>query len=90
MEILEMEVQLLKKGANLKANCPKKQNGDHFPRRPEERSKNVLKSLRAAEVVNKAGRHPTKTPRAGPHLFSDLVLVDLSHMAELSSLSRQS
>lgn len=54
----------------------------------KERIKNILKSLRAAEVVNKTGRHPTKTPRARPHLFSDLLLVDLSRMAELSSLSR--
>lgn len=81
---------MLKEGANLKASCPKKQNGDHFPRNPEERIKYILKSLRAVEAVNKTGRHPTQTPRARPHLFSDLLPVDLSCMAELSSLSRQS
>lgn len=47
---------MLREGANLKAKCPKKQKGGYFPRNPEESSKNVLKRLRAAGVINKAGR----------------------------------
>jgi len=47
---------LLREGSSLKAKCPKKYKGDEFPRNPEESSKNVQKSPRAAGAINKAGR----------------------------------
>lgn len=38
-------MKLLREGANPKANCPKKQKADYFPRNPEESSKNIPKLL---------------------------------------------
>lgn len=82
---------MLREGANLKAKCPKKQEGDYLTRDPEESSKNVPKPLKAAGVKTRLEErsHPMKTQRARPHLFSDLLNLQLSHSAELSSLERE-